>query len=81
MSPVSAFGDRSSTRSVDSDAYEGRMTPEMLQVERLSSCSEESEASGGDSEDRLRKVLGSERDTTWLCGEHVTPCHEHGIVA
>jgi len=26
-------------------------------------------------------VLGSESDTTRLCGEHVTPCHEHGVAA
>jgi hypothetical protein len=55
--------------------------PEMLQVERFSSWRDDSEARSGGSKERLRKVLGRERDTTRLCGEHVTPCHEHGVEA
>jgi hypothetical protein len=42
MSPVSAFENRCSTLNADSDAYNNGMVLEMLQVESLSSYSEES---------------------------------------
>lgn len=58
---------------------EGRIVPEIFVEERLRSCREEREESCGGKEDRLRNVLGREREMTLFCGEHVTPCHEHGV--
>jgi hypothetical protein len=54
----------------------------MLDEERLSSWRsgrEESVEISEEVEERLRKVFGRDRDMTREEGEHVTPCHEHGV--
>lgn len=53
--------------------------PEILVEERLRSCREEREESCKGKEERLRNVLGREREITLLCGEHVMPCQEQGF--
>jgi hypothetical protein len=58
---------------------EGGIDPEILVEERLRSCREEREDSCEGSEERLRNVLGREREITLFCGEHVMPCQEHGV--
>lgn len=58
---------------------EGGIVPETLVEERLSSCRYERDDSFGGSEVRLRNVFGSESEITLFCGEHVMPCHEHGV--
>ena len=58
---------------------EGGIEPEILVEERLRSCREEREDSCEGSEERLRNVLGREREITLFCGEHVMPCQEHGV--
>lgn len=58
---------------------EGGMGPETLVEERLRSCRDEREESCGGREERLRNVLGRDREMTLFCGEHVMPCHEHGV--
>lgn len=55
------------------------MLPEMLVEERLRSWRDEREESCGGREERLRKILGRESEITLFCGEHVMPCHEHGV--
>lgn len=55
------------------------MVPEILVEERLRSCSDEREASCEGIEERLRNMLGREREITLFCGEHVMPCHVHGV--
>ncbi|KAM0018459.1 hypothetical protein Hdeb2414_s0026g00674321 [Helianthus debilis subsp. tardiflorus] len=51
----------------------------MLVEERLRSWRDEREESCGGRDERLRKVLGIEMEITLFCGEHVMPCHEHGV--
>lgn len=51
----------------------------MLVDERFKSWSDESDESCDGSEERFKKVFGIEREMTLFCGEHVMPCHEHGV--
>lgn len=53
--------------------------PETLVEERLRSCRDDREDSCWGREERLRNVLGREREMTLFCGEHVMPCQVHGV--
>lgn len=57
----------------------GGIEPEILVEERLRSCREEREESCEGREEILRNMLGSDREITLFCGEHVIPCHKHGV--
>lgn len=79
--PVREFEERSRRRSDGREGKEG-IVPEMLDEERLSSWSSGKDDSAEISEpveERLRKVLGRDREMTREDGEHVTPCQEHGV--
>lgn len=79
MGPEIEFDERSSSRRCGKEPNDGGIWPEMLVEERLRSWREEREESCGGREERLRNVLGIERDITLFCGEQVIPCHEHGV--
>lgn len=79
MVPERELEERSKSLRWVSRPNEGGIAPEILVEERLTSCREEREESCEGSEERLRNVLGREREITLFCGEHVMPCHEHGV--
>lgn len=79
MGPERELEERSRRRRCVSLPNDGGMVPETLVEERLRSCKYEREESCVGREERLRNVLGREREMTLVCGEHVMPCHEHGF--
>lgn len=79
MGPNRELEERSRRRRLLSCPKEGGIVPEMLVEERLRSWRDEREESSEGKEERLRKMLGREREITLFCGEHVIPCHEHGV--
>lgn len=80
MFPKMEFEERSRRRRCGKEPNDGGIWPEILVDERLRSCREEREESCGGIKERLRNVFGIEREMTLFCGEHVTPCHEHGVI-
>lgn len=75
------FDERSRRRREGREGKKGSV-PEMLDEERFSSWRsgrEESVEMREEVEERLRKVFGRDREMTREEGEHVTPCHEHGV--
>lgn len=47
--------------------------------ERFRSWRDEREERDGGRDERFRNVLGREIEITLFCGEHLIPCHEHGV--
>ena len=45
----------------------------------MRNCKEERKETCGGREERLRNVIGREREITLSCGEQVMPCQEHGV--
>lgn len=80
MCPEMEFEERSRRRRCGNEPNDGGIWPEMLVDERLRSWREERDESCGGIEERLRNVFGIEREMTLFCGEHVIPCHEHGVI-
>lgn len=79
MGPERELEERSRRRRLVSWPKEGGIVPEMFVEERLRSWRKESEEIAGGIEERFRKVFGRDREITLFWGEHVMPCHEHGV--